>query len=217
MQGTTSSEDKPEDVVPDEPIQPEPPVYENGVYAVTADNKLIDYNTADSSCIGVALITDNQRILISKADATDGTNTTSYWGRKLKGKNVAGITETTKTSVAKTDFNGKANTDAIIAAYGQHSVDMDSRDMCKVLETYAEGGFTDWYVPAAGQLYEIYNKRSDISTALQNIGGTALESNGYWSSSGYDARTVWFVNFNDGNVYESYKDYDHRVRFVRDI
>jgi hypothetical protein len=155
--------------------------------------------------------------MIAKSDATDGSNTTLYWGKNLYGKDVAGITETTDNSVAKADFNGKANTDAIKAAYSQHSVDMDSRDMCKVLSTYAEGGFTDWYVPAAGQLYEMYNKKSDINTALQNIGGTALESNYYWSSSERNASYAWYVYFNNGSVNRDSKDNGCRVRFVRDI
>ena len=190
----------------------------NGVYIMTAAGTLAAPTTQDNTALGVVLITDNQRILISKADATDGTNTTLYWGKNLYGKDVAGITETTETSVAKTDFNGKANTEAIIAAYGQHSVDMDSRDMCKVLSTYAEGGFTDWYVPAAGQLYEMYTKMSDINTALQNIGGTALESNSYWSSSESDAGGAWRVVFNNGGVDYIGKNYGGgRVRFVRDI
>ena len=189
----------------------------NGVYAVSATGELIDYNSADATALGVALVAGEHKFMIAKSDATDGTNTTLYWGKNLYQKDVAGITETTDNSVAKADFGGKANTDAIIAAYSQHSVDMDSRDMCKVLSTYAEGGFTDWYIPAAGQLYEMYTKMSDINTALQNIGGTALESDYYWSSSEYDADNAWFVYFGNGYVYGSGKNGSRRVRFVRDI
>ena len=189
---------------------------ENGVYAVTSDGKLIDYNSADSSCIGVALITDNQRIMIPKANATDGTTTILYWGYNLYQKNVAGITETSEISIVITDFNGKANTDAIIAAYSQHSVDMDSRDMCKVLSTYTEGGFTDWYVPAAGQLYEIYINKADINAALANIGGIALST--YWSSSEKKASSAWWVDIRNGNVDTNGKNYaNYQVRFIRDI
>ena len=189
----------------------------DGVYAVSSTGELIDYNTADETCIAVTLVVGEHKFWIAKNDATNGTNNTLYWGNNLYDKNVAGITETTDQSVAKADFNGKANTDAIIAAYGQHSVDMDSRDMCKVLETYTEGGFTDWYVPAAGQLYEMYNKKSDINAALQNIGGTALKSNFYWSSSEYDSGLAWIVNFDNGNVNYNNKYGSRLVRFVRDI
>ena len=189
----------------------------NGVYIMTASGDLVDKSTVSSTALGVVLITDNQRILISKADATDGTNTTLYWGKNLYGMDVAGITNISSSDAAKQDFNGKANTDAIIAAYGQHNVDMDSRGMCKVLASYAEGGFTDWYVPAAGQLYEMYNKMSDINTALAKIGGTAFESDGYWSSSEYDSVYAWGTNFDTGDVDYGGKGYDLRVRFVRNI
>lgn len=190
---------------------------ENGVYIMTASGSIVAPTITDNTALGVVLITDNQRIIIPKADATDGTNTTLYWGKNLRGKDVAGITEATDKSVAKTDFNGKANTDAIIAAYGQHSVYMDSRDMCKVLASYTEGDFTDWYVPALGQLYEIYNNKADINTALQNIGGTAFESSGYWSSSENNANYAWLVYFDNGIVSYSDKNSYPRVRFVRNI
>ena len=199
------------------------PVYENGVFAVTADYKLIDYNTADSSCIGVALITDNQRIMISKADATDGTNYNLYWGYNLYGKDIAGITETTDSSAAKADFNGRANTAAIIAAYSQHNVAMDAKDMCKALETFNAGsdnqGHTDWYIPAAGQLALIYLAKSDINAALAKIGGTTFDESDYhyWSSSECDANYVWFVYFYDGDVSSFDKYIDGRVRFIRDL
>ena len=155
--------------------------------------------------------------MISKTNATDGTNSTLYWGKNLKGKNVAGIRETTYQSEAKIDFNGKANTAAIIAAYSQHSVDMDSRDMCKVLSSYTEGGFTDWYVPAAGQLYEMYRNGSNINAALQNIGGTAFELENYWSSSEYDSSNAWRVYLGNGFAGDYNKNNDYLVRFIRDI
>ena len=214
----------PEDpIIPDEPEVPPTPVnpwegIANGVYAVSADYQPVDYTIADSSCIGVALITDNQRIMIPKTDVTDGTNNTFYWSKNLYGKDVAGITDITESSAAKTDFNGKVNTDAIIASYSQHSVNMDSRDVCKVLETYTEGGFTDWYIPAAGQLYEMYNKKSDINAALAKIGGTAIKSYEFWSSSEYNASSAWLMDFAFGSVNVAGKGLNYYwVCFVRDI
>ena len=212
----------------------------NGVYVVTASGELVDKSEATPDCIGVALITANQRILIAKNDASnDGSNYNLYWGNNLYGKDVADITNissgsgyigegktygtdfTTWSTGPVVDFNGKANTAAIIAAYGQHSVAMDAKDMCKVLETFNAGsdnqGFTDWYVPACGQLALMYLAKTDINAALAKIGGTAFESKLYWSSSENDALYAWDVNFNGGNVYSSNKSNSFRVRFVRDI
>ena len=201
-------------------------VLENGVYAVTATGEPIDYNDAavDATCLGVALITDNQRIMIEKmgeANTEWNNNTKLYWGYNLYGKDVAGITETTDKTVAKADFSGKEHTNAIIAAYTEHSVAMDARDMCSVLQTFNDGenngGFTDWYIPAAGQLYEIYTNKTNINAALTAMSSTAFSGNSYWSSSEYNSYYGSYVYFNNGDVnYYNKSDY-YRVRFVRDI
>jgi len=222
----------------------------NGVYAVTATGELIAYNDAavDATCLGVALITDNQKIMIEKTENYDATNTTFYWGYNLYRKDVAGITEistgygylpkadgtyqstpnlssdyTTWTSGGLSDFNGKNNTNAIITAYAEHSVDMDARDMCKVLQTFNAGtygsnqGFTDWYIPACGQLALIYLNKTAINEALTAIGGTTFSDDYFWSSSEFSNYIGWYVYFSNGCVADNYKSNNSRVRFVRDI
>ncbi len=195
----------------------------NGVYAVTAEGELIAYDDAavDATCLGVALITDNQRIMIEKTQSYDATNTEFYWGKNLYEKNVAGITETTDQAVAKADFSGKEHTNAIIAAYTEHSVAMDARDMCSVLQTFNDGenngGFTDWYIPAAGQLYEIYTNKTNINAALTAMSSTAFSGSYYWSSSEFSSDNGWRVYFSGGDVYYGSKGSNYRVRFVRDI
>jgi len=195
----------------------------NGVYAVAADGTPVTKEDADETCIAVALITDNQRIMIEKTESYDATNTTFYWGQNLYGKNVAGITETTDQTVAKADFNGKEHTNAIIAAYTEHSVAMDARDMCSVLQTFNDGenngGFTDWYIPACGQLYEIYTNKTNINAALTAMSSTAFSDNTYCSSSEHSSYYGWSVYFKNGLVNNSSIKYssDDRVRFVRDI
>lgn len=212
----------------------------DGVYAVDASGKLIDYNLADATAKGVAIVAGEHKFMIAKNDATnDGSNYNLYWGNKLYQKDVAGITNissgsgyigegktygtdfTIWTAGPVVDFNGKANTDAIIAAYTEHGVAMDAKDMCKVLETFNGGsdnqGHTDWYVPACGQLALMYLAKTDINAALAKIGGTALESDTYWSSSESNSNRAWDVDFRNGSVLNGGKDNDCRVRFVRDI
>ena len=189
----------------------------NGVYVVTASGQLVDKSAATSDCIGVAFISANQKVLISKADATDGTNNTLYWGKNLNGQDVPNLEYLADATAAKADYNGKANTAAIIAGYAALGKDMDSRDMCKVLETYNEGGYTDWYVPAAGQLYEFYSNKDALNEALAAISGTAFASYNYWSSSGGSASGAWCVGFGSGSVSNNFKYNYINVRFVRDI
>ena len=199
-------------------------VLENGVYAVSADGSPVEVDDATTECIAVALITDNQRIMIEKmgvANAEWNSNTSLYWGKNLYQKNVAGITETTDQAVAKADFSGKEHTNAIIAAYTEHSVEMVAQDMCKVLQTFNDGenngGFTDWYIPAAGQLYEIYTNKTNINAALTAMSSTAFSGHYYWSSSECSSDDGWCVSFSDGDVSYNDKDNYFRVRFVRDI
>ena len=162
----------------------------NGVYAVGADGSPVMVEDADESCIAVALITDNQKIMIAKEDATDGTNTTLYWGYNLYEKDVAGITDAIDTNFAKEDFHGRANTAAIIAAYTEHGVEMDSRDMCKVLQDFNTVEEAEWYIPACGQLYEMYQNKTAIEEMLATIGGINFStSNLYYSSSEYSSST----------------------------
>ena len=196
----------------------------NGVYAVAKNGLGVAVADADESCIGVAIKGFGYNFMIAKADATDGTNDTFYWSKSLKGKDISGITEIGKESEAKIDYAGQIITQGIINGYTEHKVEMDSRDMCKVLETFNAGtnsqsneGFTDWYVPACGQLYVMYTKKADINATLAKIGGTAFEMGTYWSSSENTVSAAWEISFNNGSVYAGNRDWLRQVRFVRDI
>ena len=213
------------------------------VYAVSSTGSLIDYNSADASALGVALIAGEHKFMIAKADATDGTNTTLYWDKSysdlsltnygnVDGTNLDGYLPmadgtfagysssthlsddfTTWTAGALSDFNGKANT-AVIAAASS-----DARDMCTVLNTFnASDSYKDWYIPACGQLALMYLNMTEINAALAKIGGTALQEFYYWSSSESSSNKSWPVAFRDGNVGTYLKNNTYaRVRFVRDI
>jgi len=220
----------------------------NGVYAVAADGSSVEVANATSECIAVALIQGPHKFMIEKTQSYDTTNSIFYWGYNLYQKDVADITTlmsgsgylpkadgtyqstpnlssdyTSWTSGVLSDFNGKNNTNAIITAYAEHSVDMDARDMCKVLQTFNAGtygsnqGFTDWYIPAEGQLALIYLNKTAINEALTAIGGTTFSDDYYWSSSEYSRYTGWNVSFNNGYVYDGYKHRYCWVRFVRDF
>jgi hypothetical protein len=213
------------------------------VYAVSSTGSLIDYNSADASALGVALIAGEHKFMIAKADATDGTDTTLYWDKSysdlsltnygnVDGTNLDGYLPmadgtfagysssthlsddfTTWTAGALSDFNGKANT-AVIAAASS-----DARDMCTVLNTFnASNSYKDWYIPACGQLALMYLNMTEINAALVKIGGTALQEFYYWSSSESSSNKSWPVAFRDGNVGTYLKNNTYaRVRFVRDI
>lgn len=124
---------------------------------------------------------------------------------------------TTWTSGALSDFNGKTNTEVIVAASA------DARDMGTVLKNFNAAddqnqGYSDWYIPACGQLALMYLNMSDINTAITKIGGVNISSgDNYWSSSEYDVDNGWGVDFDNGIVGSDDKGSGGRVRFVRDI
>lgn len=128
---------------------------------------------------------------------------------------------TTWTSGALSDFNGKANTAALLAVSDTDNYttypNMDT--WCRIFnQTAAENqGFSDWYIPSLGQLAQIYLNMTAINNALTMIGGQTIASSYYWSSSEYSSNNGWYVNFNIGVVSNFNKVNSGRVRFVRDI
>jgi len=219
----------------------------NGVYAVTGTGELIDYNTADNTCIGVALIVNDaptpQRFMIAEADANDGINSTLYWCNNITDLSVTNYSKTDGnnssgylpksdytyggsghlseyypnwTSGALSDFNGKSNTEIIANSSS------NNRDMCKVLSTYnANNNFSDWYVPALGQLALIYLNKTKINEALNKIGRTTIAAENYWASSENTTDYGWSMTFSgnrEGFVGCSTKNYTNIcVRFIRNI
>lgn len=215
----------------------------DGVYAVNANGKLIDYNTADSTAIGVALVAGEHKFMIAKANATYGSNFTLYWDKSysdlsltnydnVDDNNLDGYLPkpdgtfggysssahlsddfTTWKAGALSDFNGKTNTTVIAASSS------NARDMCTVLNAFNTSDIhNDWYIPACGQLALIYLNKTEINAALAKIGGTALSDDRYWSSSERTSLYAWYVDFDDGEVARSLrKDHEGRVRFIRDI
>ena len=207
------------------------------VFAVSEDGDLISADFADETCIAAALVVGNHQFWIAKdqvqakwpssnnSGITDysftGGGSTGSSGYLLKpnwtyqSSPYLSADYTTWTTGALSDFNGKANsaelekttTDGYI---GKALVDFKA-DETKNL------GKSDWYVPALGQLALIYMNMNELNTVLTAIGGTALESDGFWSGSEGDSGYAWGVGFSGGLVGYDDRGNGYRVRFVRDI
>jgi len=132
---------------------------------------------------------------------------------------------TTWTSGALSDFNGKANTAALLAASDTdiYTTYANMATWCRIFnQTATENqGYTDWYIPACGQLSLMYLNMTAIDNALTKIGGQTISSGNYWnywSSSECSSNNGWYVYFTNGTVNSNYKyTRYYRVRFVRDI
>lgn len=98
--------------------------------------------------------------------------------------------------------NGAANTIAIVAACTTRPI------AASICDTLTINCYTDWFLPAKGQLNYLYQQRS-------LVGGL---SGYYWSSSEDDAYYAWNQNFLNGGQYfndKSYYYYYYTVRCVR--
>ena len=78
---------------------------------------------------------------------------------------------------AQKDFSGAGNTSNIVKRLG---ADDYAAKWCSELTS---GGFTDWYLPAAGELYEIYTKKNIVFETIKWAGLTAFNPNNTFLSS----------------------------------
>ena len=120
----------------------------------------------DSNKTAIGVVVKDNELVISQIR-----NSEMRWsGSSTK---VSGITETTDFDVVKQDFNGKANTLAIIATFTSDTVDNNAAINCNSYSTEGTNA-GDWYLPAAGELSSYvyggginYNK---INTTMGKLG-----------------------------------------------
>ena len=112
---------------------------------------------------------------------------------------VSGITETTDSSVAKTDYNGKANTLAILETFPSDTTSNNAAVYCNSYTTEGTSA-GDWYLPAMGELYNyIYLNYAKIKAGWDKV-GTTISNSYFWSSSEYGDYNAWYVRSSSGNV-----------------
>ena len=114
---------------------------------------------------------------------------------KDAGKAVWGGRGEESKATSKTD--GLANT-GILLAEGDHPA-------AELAEQYTADGHSDFYLPAAAELYQ----------GWVNCQGIFSTSDWYWSSSQRSAYTAFIMTFEDGNQSYNGKNYECFVRPVR--
>ena len=203
----------------------------DGVYAVRPDLKPANAADGNEAYIGVAVINSatNQKLMIEKyevanssyATVASGKNSTErfYWGGYETQQSIAIYNSS---SDALTDYNGKANSEVLktvtTGGNGYTSYATIGAVLNQFISTSSENqGYTDWYIPACGQLYLIYQNIADINTALRAIEGTPLTMTYYWSSSQCSKYRSWNVRLIGGSVNVSEKYNYHWLRLVRDL
>ena len=109
------------------------------------------------------------------------------------------------TQGALSDFNGYANTLATVGSAGTYYASRYCMD-------YGQGLY-GWYLPSAGELALLWticrtgiicNENYDM---FEDFG-----SFGYWTSTEYDEKHVWYVNFWNGMITKNSKNSSYNVR-----
>jgi hypothetical protein len=75
---------------------------------------------------------------------------------------------------------GAQNTIDILAGCSETGI------AAQVCADLTEGGYSDWYLPSKDEMHELFLNR--MSIGMNN-------SNNYWTSSEFDANTVWYQYF----------------------
>jgi len=118
---------------------------------------------------------------------------------------ISGLTNITSSSTAKSDMNGKNKTAIIVAAHIEAGLtSSDSAAMYCNEHSTAVTNAGDWYLPAAGELYNyLYMNYTTIKVIFNSLGIT-LSTDYFWSSSESGSSFVWLVQPSTGYVDTDY-------------
>lgn len=158
---------------------------ELGVFIIDTNDNLINKDswspTMQQTTVGVALITEKVAIVISTGHHSD-----LCWSKTYQ--LVGGVTTTTDSTVAATDYKGKANTEAIVKALGQNA------PAAYYCSNYTFKNGKKGYLMAAGEAQEIFRNMWKISELLDYINpNTDNIDNGFevWTSTQNNNSTAW--------------------------
>ena len=170
----------------------------NGIYICDNTGALTavgSWNTSNNSyAIGVEVVSNNCRFIIDK---TVPSYSNKLWGGY--GIAISGITPSTSSSTAKTDYAGESNTTKIINQLG--SGNAPAADYCRGRSCTVNGTTLYGYLGALGEWQTAYNNKSSIDSALSTIGGTAMSTSNYhWASTQYSSESAWGLRWSSGNV-----------------
>lgn len=156
-----------------------------GVFIVDTNDNLINKDswspTMQQTTVGVALITEKVAIVIST-----GLTTNLCWSKT--NQLVEGVTTTTDSTVAATDYKGKANTEAIVKALGQNA------PAAYYCSNYTFKNGNKGYLMATGESQEIFVNMRKISELLDYINpDTTNLNNGFevWTSTQKNESMAW--------------------------
>jgi hypothetical protein len=167
-----------------------------------------DVDEADSDCEGCSttgLLTvtlpDGSTLYVHPEDQRTGSPESNgvQWGGQ--GTYILGVDDKYSTTDALADFDGEANTQAIVTVLG------DGDYAAKVCADLVYNGCDDWYLPALGELKAIYEQLYRDVPGGNTLGTNNFAGYHYWSSSGSSASNAWGQYFYGGGQSYNAKSY----------
>ena len=178
-------------------------------YCHQADYNTNDWPTTDYKLIGVVVNNDTENEVVkaislagmSLADPVNGTlvdqNTDGVdkmpWGGGYSYIDISGLTNYATSGEAISDFDGWANTQAIMEYVSDKTIDPIPSgrtngvyQAAMVCQRYNPDGESagQWYLPAVGELYNyVALNNNAVNTALQTYGGLSWSRENYWCSN----------------------------------
>ncbi|MCD8091584.1 MAG: fimbrillin family protein, partial [Bacteroides sp.] len=73
---------------------------------------------------------------------------------------------------------------------------------------------SDWYLPSLIQLKTVYNKNSDITGLLAQLGSSFATDNNYWSCNEVSATNAWGISFSNGSSSNTAKTVEYYARAI---
>ena len=138
--------------------------------------------------------------------------TTAYWSTTYF--DVPNLTNYSSSDSAKNDWAGKSNTNIVVSYCAANSKSCPAFDYVSSYKT-AETNAGDWYLPAMGEVNNIYENMAVLNRTLSLIGGTQLPTGYHWSSSETSGNGAWGQTFDNGGIYGSNKGAN--LNYVRPV
>ena len=169
--------------------------HKNGTFYTTDEWTSGGYSNDDAEgvCIMCAV---SGGIIIAKEDANADK---LAWGGY--NKDISGIVATSTTNTALLDFDGVGNTPKIIEQLsGYTNSNITGAPAAEACANYTFPSGSKGYLPALGEWKVAYDNKSAVESAMTLIGGTAIKSQTYWSSTQCTRADSWFQDWSRGDM-----------------
>ncbi len=130
------------------------------------------------------------------------------------GTDIADLTSYSNEADAKADFNGRDNTAKIITHFGENvDTTLHAGVFCyKYAPTGMESTKGQWYLPAAGELYDyVYGNFDTLLNIYTAYLGYSFYGGYFWSSSEFSNNLAWGVSSGEDYMGSNYKSNTYSV------